>query len=97
MKMVLGGQSQPLHTASDDDANPIQLAMNEALKQLVDLDGHHANELAALSKLGVDQSVREVALKQLEHLHQKRRGPYVLRLAELHQRLRFGALFRQVH
>jgi hypothetical protein len=68
-----------------------------ALAALSDIEARYDSDREGLNGWSGPEAARERLLNRLDVRHQREREPLVRRLAELHQRLTFAAMFRNLH
>src|SRR5688572_13000917 len=104
--MVEGGRIMPKLSNAPYDADTvlagqhcenINSALEQALNKLADLDTRHQRELVSLCGLCGSKKASQRVRTSLVARYRERRERHVARLAEVHQRLTYGTLFRQVH
>ena len=72
----------------------LEPAIQDELNVLASIEARYSDELAQLEHSGSPASAKEHLRQQLAFRRNSARGPHVLRLADLHQRMLQAALWR---
>jgi len=83
--------------SSDIHAGSWEHAIEAAISALRDIDARYERDRARVEKLANCAQTRTRLLDELKRRHRKDREPYVLHLADVHQRRMTVALTRLVH
>jgi hypothetical protein len=83
--------------ASDVHAQGWEHALEAALSVLKDIDARYEQDRAGIAESTITGQTRTCLLQELDLRHQREREPYVLTVADLHERIMEEILSRAVH